>query len=41
MNPFGLTEDEKKKIQEKHAELEKKEKERKEQLKKGIVTKKK
>lgn len=41
MKPFGLTDEEKKKIQEKHDELEKKERERKENLKKGTIIKKK
>ena len=41
MKQFGLTDEEKKKIQEKHDELEKKERERKENLNKGTIIKKK
>lgn len=36
---FGLTDDEKKRIREQHLELEKKEKEKKENLKKGTAFK--
>ena len=36
MEPFGLSDDDRKKIRQKHEELEKKEKERKESYKKGF-----